>query len=228
MAILDSGDRTEYASGAVRDMKEGKGRCDLLPLKEVGEFLDWVRRGDMKHSGTALDQFAIFVEDAKKGEINKEFLYSALYRFSGVNNWDAPTMLIELSKHFEEGAIKYKERNWELGIEAHSFVDSSIRHYLKWLRGDDDERHDRAVCWNWICLLWTLRNKPECNDLVGTKSDADNIGNDSPAVEPIPEEEQMSPEAMANVFSMWNSLFTHNPFPVSNMGDFPIGKETEK
>ena len=30
--ILDTGDRTPYASGAVRDMKEGKGRMDLLPL----------------------------------------------------------------------------------------------------------------------------------------------------------------------------------------------------
>ena len=35
--ILDSGDRTQFSSGAVRDMKGGKGRCDLLPL---GSFKD--------------------------------------------------------------------------------------------------------------------------------------------------------------------------------------------
>lgn len=29
--ILDSGNRTEFESGAVRDIQEGKGRCDLLP-----------------------------------------------------------------------------------------------------------------------------------------------------------------------------------------------------
>lgn len=29
--IKDSGDRTEFETGAVRDMHEGKGRCDLLP-----------------------------------------------------------------------------------------------------------------------------------------------------------------------------------------------------
>lgn len=29
--IKDSGDRTEFSTGAVRDMHEGKGRCDLLP-----------------------------------------------------------------------------------------------------------------------------------------------------------------------------------------------------
>lgn len=30
--IADSGDRTEFGSGAVRDMHEGKGRFDLLPM----------------------------------------------------------------------------------------------------------------------------------------------------------------------------------------------------
>ena len=29
--VKDSGDRREFDSGAVRDMAEGKGRCDLLP-----------------------------------------------------------------------------------------------------------------------------------------------------------------------------------------------------
>lgn len=37
--ILDSGNRREFDSGAVRDIQEGKGRCDLLPLVEVGSFL---------------------------------------------------------------------------------------------------------------------------------------------------------------------------------------------
>ena len=29
--ILDSGDRTEFETGAVRDMRLGKGRMDLIP-----------------------------------------------------------------------------------------------------------------------------------------------------------------------------------------------------
>ena len=29
--IQDSGNRTKFETGAVRDMGEGKGRCDLLP-----------------------------------------------------------------------------------------------------------------------------------------------------------------------------------------------------
>lgn len=31
MIIKDSGTRRQFDSGAVRDMQEGKGRCDLLP-----------------------------------------------------------------------------------------------------------------------------------------------------------------------------------------------------
>ena len=37
--IKDSGDRLEYATGAVRDMAEGKGRCDLLPLDVAAMIL---------------------------------------------------------------------------------------------------------------------------------------------------------------------------------------------
>ena len=33
--ISDSGNRTEFETGAVRDIQEGKGRCDLLPLDIV-------------------------------------------------------------------------------------------------------------------------------------------------------------------------------------------------
>ena len=37
--IKDSGNRREYESGAVRDIQEGKGRCDLMPLDVVAGFL---------------------------------------------------------------------------------------------------------------------------------------------------------------------------------------------
>ena len=33
--IKDSGSRTEFESGAVRDIQKGKGRCDLLPLNTL-------------------------------------------------------------------------------------------------------------------------------------------------------------------------------------------------
>ena len=40
MELQDSGNRREFDSGAVRDINEGKGRCDLLPLGVVADMID--------------------------------------------------------------------------------------------------------------------------------------------------------------------------------------------
>lgn len=37
--ILDSGNRRTFQTGAVRDIQEGKGRCDLLPLLPIYNML---------------------------------------------------------------------------------------------------------------------------------------------------------------------------------------------
>jgi hypothetical protein len=66
------------------------------------------------------------------------------------------TMFLEVAKHFEEGAKKYGENNWQKGIPVHCYIDSAIRHYLKWLRGDNDEPHDRAFVWNLMCCIWEV------------------------------------------------------------------------
>lgn len=38
--IKDSGERREFETGAVRDIQDGKGRCDLLPLDVVSWLTD--------------------------------------------------------------------------------------------------------------------------------------------------------------------------------------------
>lgn len=106
--IKDSGDRTQFETGAVRDMHAGKGRMDLLPLSAI----------------------------------------------------------IELSKHCENGAIKYGEHNVDKGIPQHSLCDSAMRHMVKYMRGDNDEDHLVAAAWN---IMWALNQRvehPELNDLI--------------------------------------------------------------
>lgn len=73
--------------------------------------------------------------------------------------------IIRLSKHFENGAMKYAERNWEKGIPIHSFIDSAIRHLMNYLDGQIDEDHLCAAAWNCMCAMWTEEKKPELQDI---------------------------------------------------------------
>ena len=93
--IKDSGERHQFETGAVRDIQEGKGRCDLLPARAI----------------------------------------------------------LRLSKHFEEGAKKYGERNWSKGIPINSFIDSGLRHIMKYMAGETDEDHLTAAAWNFMCAM---------------------------------------------------------------------------
>jgi hypothetical protein len=95
MELPDSGDRRHFDTGSVRDVAEGKGRCDLLP----------------------------------------------------------PLGLLRLARHFEAGAKKYGDRNWERGQPQHVFLDSGLRHAFRYLSGADDEDHLAAAVWNLLCAL---------------------------------------------------------------------------
>ena len=95
--IKTSGEKNTFSTGAVRDLSEGKGRMDLLPVRA----------------------------------------------------------LIAISKHFENGGRVYDFRNWEKGINLSRYMDSGLRHAMKYLRGDRDEPHLEAACWNFMCLLDT-------------------------------------------------------------------------
>ena len=165
--ILDSGDRTEFESGAVRDMREGKGRCDLLPLgvvsrlfnNKIFEYIEEFQRdGDVKHLYEAIDFFSYRWAPVEKGLDSGDLEITSYAE-----------MLLEVAKHFEEGAKKYGDDNWRKGIPAHVYIDSAVRHYLKFLAHWDDEPHDRAVAWNLMCCIWTCDNKPELNDYAAKK-----------------------------------------------------------
>lgn len=149
--ILDSGNRREFESGAVRDIQEGKGRCDLMPLDVVAEYMQ----------NAVIGHIASFQQD---GDIDE--LYEALCSFVAnyKTRWGDCDMLLEVSEHFEEGAKKYGENNWQKGIPVHCYINSAVRHYLKCMRGDKDEPHDRAFAWNLMCAVWTCKHKPELNE----------------------------------------------------------------
>lgn len=146
MTILDSGERRKFSTGSVRDIAEGKGRCDLMPLDVVAKLLD----------DSNLHFIAEFKED---GDVQN--LYNVLYTFAMGNT---AGMILDVAKHFEDGAKKYGEYNWQKGIPVHCYIDSALRHYLKFIRGDGDEPHDRAFVWNILCCIWTCKHIPAMND----------------------------------------------------------------
>lgn len=150
MSILDSGERRTFDSGAVRDIQTGKGRCDLMPLDVIAEMYDF----------EPLDHIAAFVLDG-----DTDHLLAAARSFAVATSTDAMTVVLNLARHFEDGAAKYGERNWERGIPTHCYIDSAVRHYLKHMRGDTDEPHDRAFLWNIVCCIWTIRHLPEMDDI---------------------------------------------------------------
>ena len=144
--IKDSGERTEFETGAVRDMRSGKGRCDLMPLEVVSELMDDVVIRD--------------IANFQKSNDYRDLL-DALLHFADNHNWSLCDMMLEVAIHFEDGAKKYGENNWQKGIPVWCYIDSAVRHYLKFLRGDNDEPHDRAVVWNLLCCIWEVKRNNE-------------------------------------------------------------------
>ena len=54
--IKDSGNRTQFESGAVRDMHEGKGRMDLLPWAAIMEVSKHCEAGAKKYGEHNVDR----------------------------------------------------------------------------------------------------------------------------------------------------------------------------
>lgn len=149
--IKDSGNRTEFETGAVRDIQKDKGRCDLMPLKIIGVLInssELMRIDNFKCTG------------------NVKFLYQCISDFANRLEIQTSSLMLDVAKHFEEGAKKYGENNWQKGISISSYINSAVRHLLKFISGWDDEPHDRAFVWNILCCIWTMENKPELDNFT--------------------------------------------------------------
>lgn len=177
--IKDSGNRREFESGAVRDAAEGRGRCDLLPLDCVAEYFSQFDcpKYTYFYRAEAVSKILYELNEVQFYSTNcpaKNHIMTAIEAFIRIAYEDKfGHAFMELSKHYEEGAKKYAERNWQKGIPAHCYIDSCVRHLLKWYDGWNDEPHDRAVLWNLFGLWWTLKNMPEMNDLPWKKKEGD-------------------------------------------------------
>ena len=159
--IKDSGNRTEFATGAVRDIQQGKGRFDLMPLDIRSrvfaiEFADEFEECSIAY---VLKSIADFQQTGNEG-----WLCIAIAQYSLAVNVDLPKLMLDVARHFENGALKYGEHNWEKGIPVSRYIDSAVRHLMKDLAGETDEDHAAAFVWNCMCAAWTMENLPAMDD----------------------------------------------------------------
>jgi len=73
--------------------------------------------------------------------------------------------IIELSKHCENGALKYGERNIDKGAPMNCLLDSALRHLAKYMEGEIDENHLVSAMWN---IAWAVQfevNNPELQNI---------------------------------------------------------------
>ena len=153
--IKDSGNRTKFATGAVRDIQQGKGRFDLMPLDIMSKVFA-VEFADEFEEGSIADVLKSIADFKRTG--NKRWLCIAIVYYSLAVNVDLPKLMLDVAKHFENGALKYGERNWQRGIPVSRYIDSALRHLMKDLAGATDEDHAAAFVWNCMCDAWTMEN----------------------------------------------------------------------
>lgn len=163
--LVDSGQRTEMGSGAVRETAN-KGRCDLLPW-------DILFEPDPNITGFLSMNVTEFCESmavaVRHGDGMKNAIEICLNKFDVLAfGGNRAASILAASHQFEAGAIKYKDgRNWEAGIPLDCFLSSAGRHFLKYLRGDTDGRTARPCG----CLESALRaldhQAPARNDRRG-------------------------------------------------------------
>lgn len=165
MEIKDSGNRREFASGAVRDISDDKGRMDLLPIDTVSTLAKYYDNLNEKDFTPFTISFMFMCINDFLINSNESNLYHMLSSFIHDKFGSLENAMIEVSILYQQGCIKYSPRNWQMSIPTHSFLDSAMRHCCKYLRGDTDERHDRAFIWNILGLLWTRKHYPEVDDI---------------------------------------------------------------
>jgi hypothetical protein len=95
-------------------------------------------------------------------------------RAAGKGRYDllSTQMLMRLARHYEAGAIKYADRNWEKGMPISVYVDAAMRHLVKYIAGWNDEDHLAAVVWNIAAIMFMEDKMPDLQDLPDRQREA--------------------------------------------------------
>lgn len=186
MTPKDTGARTVLSTGSLKEIIEGRGRYDLIPLSQLSKLFMQntselliqaeiqLNKGNLKRAEEIYGEvdylldIAVFI-DLLHRSMNDKSIKARIKRIQKaitvfVNNIlksDLITVTKKLAKSYEYGAKKYSERDWEKGRPQSVFIDSTLRHFFQYLNNENDEDHATAVVWNLISCADTLDRLPE-------------------------------------------------------------------
>lgn len=171
--MKDSGKREQFATGAVRDVREGKGRYDLITPIGLQRVLAldpclWEWHKPLK--GVLLDalrHFAWYMEGYRDNEDHLAMAARDLMAYMELQDLSdstapegvlvlaspAPRGLQRVAVIYEKGAVKYADRNWEKGMSISRILDSAMRHTTQTLMGKTDEDHAAHAAWNALAAM---------------------------------------------------------------------------
>lgn len=161
--LKDSGSRTTFGTGSQKEVVQGRGRYDLLPLLTIAEYFRYYGEdssSDMVTSDILYNIYVSMVTEQVEEKI--PLLYNAIFVFIDAHMPGIYKVIPELAKLYEAGANKYAARDWEKGRPMEVFLNSALRHYFQYMNKETDERHDLAFIWNLVSLIDTLKRLPEC------------------------------------------------------------------
>ena len=72
-----------------------------------------------------------------------------------------PYPMKRLAQHYENGALKYADRNWEKGLPLGRAINSAIGHLFAFMDNERSEDHLAAALWNICAYIHTERKIAE-------------------------------------------------------------------
>lgn len=126
------------------DGGDHQSSCPETPDPRLERFVEAANSvfNEVKDSGERQEFDTGSVRDSRKGKGRFDLL--------------PPSAIKRVARHFEFGAVKYGDRNWEKGQPLTRYADSALRHLFAALDGAVDEDHLAAVAWNIMALMETM------------------------------------------------------------------------
>ena len=151
----------EYAEWMDKELNDTEAVCGNHPNP-----IDRLREIRMAATFIMFQQMTPDPMNGQNGFNHQSFSFDDKGAVTTLLNDEWANAMLEVAKHYEDGARKYSENNWRKGIDPKIYFDSAMRHFMKWCKRTMDEPHNRAFIWNCMCGAWEAqqeRHKIACN-----------------------------------------------------------------